>query len=136
MTQAELECENCGMVGQPLVRDHCAGCICQKCERTAAECGGSMNDMGWCDDCESLLELEVNMKQKSPKPRRRWVGGVSMGKLRLAHTRALYYFLDDRGGGRWPATALEVALWRKAIGPIPYGSDKPVLARTKRKARK
>ena len=60
------------------------------------------------------------MKQKKAKPRRRWVGGVTLGKIRLSG-REMYYFVDDRYGGRMPTTDLEVALWRKAFGAIPYG---------------
>ncbi len=37
----------------------------------------------------------------------------------------MYHFVDDRHGGRMPATALEIALWKLAIGPIPFGSDSP-----------
>ena len=49
------ECENCGMIDVPLVRDCCEGCRCLCCKRTAIECGRSMNEMGWCDECEARL---------------------------------------------------------------------------------
>ncbi len=52
------ECQNCGMIDVPLDRNHCEGCICAMCKRTAEECGRSMNDMGWCDQCETQLQKD------------------------------------------------------------------------------
>lgn len=49
------ECQNCGMIDVPLYRDHCWGCICDCCGRTAEEVKGSMNCMNWCDECENTL---------------------------------------------------------------------------------
>ena len=49
------ECENCGMIEVPLKDGHCEGCICDMCEKTAAECGCSMNDGGVCEDCNKQL---------------------------------------------------------------------------------
>jgi hypothetical protein len=44
------------MIDVPIVKDDCcAGCICQRCGKSAFEVGRSMNDMGWCDTCEALL---------------------------------------------------------------------------------
>ena len=51
-TEVEVECDNCGMIDVPLSDGYCEGCICLKCKRNAGETGCSMNDMGWCDDCE------------------------------------------------------------------------------------
>ena len=51
------ECLNCGMLNQPLTKaGYCDGCVCANCKRDAGECGCSMNDMGWCDDCEEKLQ--------------------------------------------------------------------------------
>jgi hypothetical protein len=48
LTAGETECENCGMVDVPLVKDDCcAGCVCQRCGKSAVDVGRSMNDMGW-----------------------------------------------------------------------------------------
>lgn len=58
LTADEIECENCGMIDVPIVKDDCcAGCICQRCGQSAFEVGRSMNDMGWCDACEALLRI-------------------------------------------------------------------------------
>lgn len=52
------ECENCGMIDVPIVHDDCcSGCVCARCKRSAFEAGGSMNDMGWCDTCETLMDM-------------------------------------------------------------------------------
>jgi hypothetical protein len=47
----EPECENCGMIDVPLKGGFCAGCICQRCSKNAAEVGCSMNDLGLCGTC-------------------------------------------------------------------------------------
>lgn len=68
----ETECENCGMVDVPLVKDDCcAGCVCQRCGKSAVDVGRSMNDMGWCDDCEALLRL----------PDAEYVAGLANGTI-------------------------------------------------------
>jgi hypothetical protein len=53
--------------------------------------------------------------------KRRWVKGLTMGKHRFRNET--YYFVDDRFGGRRPASDLEVELWKKSVGPIPFGPD-------------
>jgi len=53
----EAGCENCGMIDVPLKDGFCAGCICERCGRNAGTVGRSMNDMGWCEDCESLTHM-------------------------------------------------------------------------------
>lgn len=58
MIVEDEECENCGMFEVPLKDGHCEGCICLKCGRTAIDCGGSMNGVGWCDECEEAFEIE------------------------------------------------------------------------------
>jgi hypothetical protein len=55
MIESSDKCENCGMIDVPLDRGHCVGCVCRNCKRTAWEAGGSMNDQGWCDQCEADL---------------------------------------------------------------------------------
>lgn len=61
------ECNNCGMIDVPLTAfatgGYCDGCVCLHCKRDAGECGGSMNDMGWCDECESKLWDGTLMKK-------------------------------------------------------------------------
>lgn len=50
------DCENCGMIDTPIVKDDCCvGCVCPICGNSAFEAGRSMNDSGWCDACESQL---------------------------------------------------------------------------------
>ena len=50
------ECENCGMLGEPLVKhDCCPGCVCARCGKSAFENMGSMSAENWCDDCEELM---------------------------------------------------------------------------------
>ena len=49
------ECDNCGMTNVPIQKGHCYGCICQRCGATAIDAGGSMSEMGWCEDCEEEL---------------------------------------------------------------------------------
>ncbi len=72
LTAGETECENCGMVDVPLVKDDCcAGCVCQRCGKSAVDVGRSMNDMGWCDDCEALLRL----------PDAEYVAGLANGTI-------------------------------------------------------
>jgi hypothetical protein len=59
MLDEEPECDNCGMIDEPLSDGYCQGCICAKCGRNAGEVGHSMNDMGWCDACEAELQQEL-----------------------------------------------------------------------------
>lgn len=64
--------------------------------------------------------------------RRQWIHGMTMGKHRFRREgRSLetYYFVDDRSGGRRPASDLEVALWKKSVGSIPFGPDDCVTSR-------
>lgn len=44
------ECENCGMIDEPLLDGHCAGCTCLRCGAN-----GTMSAMGWCAACEELV---------------------------------------------------------------------------------
>lgn len=53
------ECDNCGKFDVPLTDGHCQGCICLRCNRGALDCGGSMNEFGWCDECE--LRFQNNL---------------------------------------------------------------------------
>ncbi len=57
------------------------------------------------------------------KQKRRWVLGKTIGKLRLSS--GTYYFVDDRNGGRAPASDLEVILWKRLYGSPPLGPDHP-----------
>jgi len=54
----ETECQNCGMIDVPLLRNHCDGCICLQCKRTAEESSCSMNEAGWCNACEAEFQVE------------------------------------------------------------------------------
>ena len=57
----DTECENCGMVGEPLVKDDCcAGCVCDRCGKSAFEVGRSMTDMGSCEACEQIIYAASN----------------------------------------------------------------------------
>lgn len=49
------ECDNCGMIDEPLSDGYCSGCICARCKKNAGEVGQSMNDMGFCDSCNILV---------------------------------------------------------------------------------
>lgn len=63
--------------------------------------------------------------------KRRWIEGQTMGKHRWrSSTKPMkyetYYFVDDEHGGRRGATPLEVALWLRAVGAIPFGPDETI----------
>jgi hypothetical protein len=50
------------MIDQPIVKDDCcAGCVCARCGRSAFQVEGSMNDMGWCDACETNLHVRIQV---------------------------------------------------------------------------
>jgi hypothetical protein len=59
MNPDDSECENCGMIDVPLKNGFCSGCICQRCKKDAGEASGSMNDMGWCEECEAFLNSQL-----------------------------------------------------------------------------
>ena len=66
-------CQNCG-IEKPLTKNHCMGCICLKCGKTAFEVGSSMNEVGWCDVCEITYQ---NITK--PLPRSGGMSGRHLG---------------------------------------------------------
>lgn len=56
----EPECDNCGALGETLSDGYCQGCICSRCKKNAGVLGQSMNDMGFCDPCNTIVYSAVS----------------------------------------------------------------------------